>query len=44
MRILLFFKFMAQNGSNIDFIDDIYFALFARMFRMTADFIRSINS
>ena len=29
---------MAQNGSNIDFIDDIYFALFARMFRMTADY------
>ena len=29
---------MTQNGSNIDFIDDIYFALFACMFRMTADY------
>lgn len=29
---------MTQNGSNVDFIDDIYFALFACMFRMTADY------
>ena len=30
-------ELMAQNGSNIDLIDDIDFTLFARDFRMTAD-------
>ena len=29
-------ELIAQNGCDIDFIDDIYHALFARMFRMTA--------
>ena len=29
-------ELIAQNGSNVDFIDDIYHALFARMFRMPA--------
>ena len=27
-------ELIAQNGSDIDFIDDIYFTLFARMSRM----------
>ena len=29
-------ELISQNGSNIDFIDNIYHALFARMLRMTA--------
>ena len=29
-------ELIAQNRCNIDFIDDIYHALFARMFRMPA--------
>ena len=29
---------MSQNGSNIDLIDDIYFAFFARDFRQAADY------
>ena len=38
IRFPLFFKFMTQNRSNIDFVHYIYFALFACMFRMTADY------
>ena len=38
IRFSLFFKFMTQNGSTIDFIDNINFALFTCMFRMTADY------
>ena len=29
-------ELIAQNGSNIDFIDNIYHPLFASMLRMTA--------
>ena len=29
-------ELITQNGSNIDFIDNIYHALFTRMLRMTA--------
>lgn len=29
-------ELITQNGSNIDFIDNIYHTLFARMLRMTA--------
>ena len=29
-------ELIAQNGSDIDFIDNIYHALFANMFRMPA--------
>ena len=29
-------EFITQNRGNIDFIDDIYHALFTRMLRMTA--------
>ena len=29
-------EFIAQNGSDIDFIDNIYHPLFARMLRMPA--------
>lgn len=30
-------EFMAQNGSNIDFVHDIYFTFLARDFGMPAD-------
>ena len=30
-------EFMAQNGGNIDLVDDINYTLFARDFRMPAD-------
>lgn len=37
IRLFSFIEFVSQNGSNIDFINNIYLAFFTRMFRMPAD-------
>ena len=36
IRLFSFIELIAQNGSDIDFIDNIYHTLFASMLRMTA--------